>query len=551
MPTTSKLSRDEMIAEIRKCRANPQYFMETYVKIQNPKLGQVKLKLHGYQNKMVKVMTSNRFSIMMCSRQMGKTALMAVYSLWFALFHPDRNVLIVSNKSESASEIMDRIKYSLFFLPVWMRPFLRINNRQEIILDNNSSIKTVATSLSAGRGKSISLLICDEFAFVKDSVQDAFWQSIFPTVSTGGNVIIASTPNGDTNLFYRLWTGSITKDNMFANVMVKWDEHPERDDSWRKEQITAFGEAAFRQEYELEFTSGENTLVPYSLIQKIQAADPYRILSNFKFWIEPKKDQQYIVGGDISTGIGDDYSTIQVFTYPKLEQVAEFRDNEISPVKYYAVLKFIISYLVSKGGEVTWSIESNHHSTTIEELYKSDDSFPDAWMIREHKKTNGKRIFGMATTYANKAKACELFKTLVINNAIKINSASLLNEMRTFVATKTKSTKELKYEAKAGAYDDLISAMLIVTRIIAKLLKDNEELFAEVYSQAFDKWTTEDEFSVLNITSKTLADVDNDIGATINSYDKMSQLQKAREEKQKANNNEYDEDHYIHTPIMY
>jgi hypothetical protein len=52
---------------------------------------------------------------------------------------------------------------------------------------------------------SITLLYCDEFAFVRPTIAKEFWTSISPTLSTGGKAIITSTPNSDEDQFATIW----------------------------------------------------------------------------------------------------------------------------------------------------------------------------------------------------------------------------------------------------------------------------------------------------------------------------------------------------------
>jgi hypothetical protein len=91
---------------------------------------------------------------------------------------------------------------------------------------------------------------CDEFAFVANNISEHFWTSISPTLSTGGNCIIASTPNGDDNLYAELWRGAESGANGFTPIFVKWDTVPGRDERFREQEIAKIGLTKFQQEYE-------------------------------------------------------------------------------------------------------------------------------------------------------------------------------------------------------------------------------------------------------------------------------------------------------------
>ena len=106
-------------------------------------------------------------------------------------------------------------------------------------------------------------LFLDEFAFVKPIVQEEFWTSILPTLSTGGSCICTSTPNGDANLFAQLWRQATNKsqgdgDIPFVPLHVRWDQPPGRDEKFKQQQIKLLGEDKWRQEYEC--VSGDTML---------------------------------------------------------------------------------------------------------------------------------------------------------------------------------------------------------------------------------------------------------------------------------------------------
>ena len=105
---------------------------------------------------------------------------------------------------------------------------------------------------------SITLLYCDEFAFVRPSIAREFWTSISPTLATGGKAIITSTPSSDEDQFWLLWTeaNNCTDDygneqplgkNGFRAFQSLWKEHPDRDEEWAKEERARIGEERFRR----------------------------------------------------------------------------------------------------------------------------------------------------------------------------------------------------------------------------------------------------------------------------------------------------------------
>ena len=215
----------------------------------------------------------------------------AAFILWYAMFNTEKVVLIASNKNDNAMEMIHRIKYMYMYLPHWLKPGLQDDgwNKHQIGFDNGSRIISTATSENSGRGLSISLLFLDEFAFVRDTVQEEFWTSMAPTLATGGACIITSTPNGDSNLFATIWRGanipasydSNVGSNGFVPIEIAWNEPPGRDEKFKKKEIAKIGEVRWKQEYEcIQGESEIEIMTESGIIYKMPIAELYRILSN-------------------------------------------------------------------------------------------------------------------------------------------------------------------------------------------------------------------------------------------------------------------------------
>ena len=218
----------------------PEYFIKNFFYIQHPTRGQVKFVPFDYQEELLHNYHENRFSINMLGRQMGKTTIAAGYLLWYAMFIPDSTILVASNKYVGAQEIMQRIRYAYENCPDYIRAGVVDYNKGSLGFDNGSRIVSATTTETTGRGMSISLLYCDELAFVRPTIAHEFWTSISPTLATGGRAIITSTPNSDEDQFADLWKeankkfdsyGNETKlgRNGFSPYLATWDRHPERD----------------------------------------------------------------------------------------------------------------------------------------------------------------------------------------------------------------------------------------------------------------------------------------------------------------------------------
>ncbi len=221
--------------EYVKCKFDVIYFIKKYVQIISLDEGVVPFHLFPYQEKMIKHMEDNRFSIFMTSRQMGKTTVAAGYILHELIFNKSFTVAILANKGAQAREIMERVQMMYEELPFFLQPGVKSWNKGSISLGNKSRAFTAATSSSSVRGKSINLLYMDEFAHIENDTE--FYQSTYPVIMSGKTtkVIITSTPNG-MNLFYKIWTEAKDGRSQYKALQIYWNEHPNRDEAWLREQ---------------------------------------------------------------------------------------------------------------------------------------------------------------------------------------------------------------------------------------------------------------------------------------------------------------------------
>ena len=138
----------------------------------------------------------------MLPRQSGKTTTAAGYLLWYAMFHPDQTILIAAHKYTGAQEIMQRIRYGYELCPDYIRAGVVNYNKGSMEFENGSRIVSATTTGNTGRGMSISLLYCDEFAFV--SPVDSFGLPVLP-FSNRWFCNYNIHPNPDEDTFVTIW----------------------------------------------------------------------------------------------------------------------------------------------------------------------------------------------------------------------------------------------------------------------------------------------------------------------------------------------------------
>ena len=475
--------------ELRRCAQDPVYFIRTYVKIQHPTKGVVPFELYDYQEDMIRAYHKEQYTVVLSARQTGKSTVAAAFVLWYAMFQFDRTVLVASRANDHAMEMVQRIRFAYENLPHWIKPGVLDDgwNKHNIGFDNGSRIISQATSENTGRGYSISLLYLDEFAFVPPNIQDEFWTSIAPTLSTGGACIMTSTPNGDMDIFAEIWRGAQVKKNDFFPIRVRWDQPPGRDDEFKKKEIGKLGERKWMQEYECQFLSSEALLISSIFLARItpeiEKIKPVNVIKDVVFFKEVVPGLTYLVGVDPATGTGEDYSVITVYEFPSLIQVAEYRSNSMSTNDMYGILKNILLYLEKMNTTVYFSVENNGVGEGIISLYEADEYPPDnAEFVSEE----GKNKRGMTTTSKTKMKACVNFKEMLERGNLKIQSRVLLAELKAYVRNKG------AYAAQPGSTDDCVSASLIVCRLLEEIASYDQSAFDKLYTGEFDQWGAED-----------------------------------------------------------
>ena len=227
---------EEKVQEFLRCAKDPIYFSEKYINIVHVDHGLIPIHLYDYQREIIDKITNHRRCAVVTSRQAGKTTTAVCVILHYVLFSDHKTVALLANKGEAAREILDRIKIAYEALPKWLQQGVLEWNKGSVEFENGCKILASATSSSAIRGKSISLLYIDETAFVDN--WDEFFASVFPTISSGTTtkILLTSTPNG-LNHFYKTCEGAQNGTNGYQFVKVMWYDVPGRDEACKKDTL--------------------------------------------------------------------------------------------------------------------------------------------------------------------------------------------------------------------------------------------------------------------------------------------------------------------------
>ena len=485
---------EQQILEFARCAdpiTGPQYFMDNFLFIQHPVLGRINYHPFDYQKRLIDTYHNYRFSISLMPRQTGKSTSAAGYLLWYAMFVPDSTILVAAHKYLGAQEIMQRIRYAYENVPDYIRAGAVSYNKGSIDFDNGSRIVAQTTTENTGRGMSISLLYCDEFAFVRPTIAKEFWTSISPTLATGGKCIITSTPNSDEDQFALLWKGANkciddygnpteVGQNGFRAYRSYWKEHPDRDEDWAAQQRAQLGDERFRREMDCEFIIYDETLInPVHLIE-MAGIDPVEHQGQVRWYKKPEKGCTYVVALDPSLGTGGDPAAIQVLELPGMKQVAEWQHNRTPVQRQVAIVKELTTYIaeaIDSANDVYYSVENNTLGeaalVTIAEI--GEENIPGIFLSEPRKMGTDRRYRkGFNTSNKTKLAVCAKFKALIETRKLHVASKNLISELKTFVARGT------GYAAKEGETDDLVMAMLLAVRMVQSLQEFDARLDAEL-----------------------------------------------------------------------
>lgn len=442
------------IDEYIKCSKDPIYFLETYAKIVSLDDGIVPFVPFEYQKRFITAIHENRLVCARMARQLGKSTICAGYIAWFILFNDNQKAAILANKQSIAQEIFSRVKFIIENLPLWLQKGIKKWAETRIKFDNGSSCFCAATSPSAVRGDSISLILLDEFAFLNPKLADTFIASVFPTISSSkkAKMMIVSTPNG-LNHYYKIWKDASEGKNNFVTVDAKWYENPNRDEEWAKRELIALGPVRYAQEVDCNFASSSYTLISGAKLTTLTTRDPIFEKDNLKIYINPEENRSYACTVDTSEGIHQDYSAFVVFDITQLpyKVVATYKDNTISSLVYPE----LIVKVCQKYNNAYVLIETNSVGITVANCIFYEKEYEYVYFTLKEDINEGQGFPGIRTTKKVKAIGTACLRDLIEQDQLEINSQDIIQELSVFVQ---KGTSYASSEPN-GVNDDLTSCL--------------------------------------------------------------------------------------------
>lgn len=187
-----------------------------------------------------------RQTIMLCSRQAGKSTVSSIVALHTAIFTPPALVLLLAPALRQAQEIFRKVK-SAYEYHRHLAPTIK-ETELSLELANGSRVHALPGKESTIRGFSgAALLVVDEAA----RVPDVLYQTVRPMLAVSqGRILLLSTPWGKRGFFHQEWTDG----DDWKRVRIPATICPRISPEWLEAERRKIPDFIFRQEYMCEFT---------------------------------------------------------------------------------------------------------------------------------------------------------------------------------------------------------------------------------------------------------------------------------------------------------
>jgi len=382
------VTKEQLIIEVTKCMRNTPYALRTYLQtFDNTVSKYVPLDLFPDQIKLIEDYDAYNENVALKYRQAGVSTVTAAWAskkVAFAKKSKPEKILIIANKLDTAVEMANKVRSFTEQWPAWVGIGFsqEKNSQRHFKLNNDCEVKAVATSKDALRGYTPTILIFDEAAYIE--ADSDFWSACMASLSTGGKVIVVSTPNGYDPIYYEIYDQSLRGMNDFKISEMYWYKDPrytkdlymvktpdlvhfllnredypkdtivslhnenpyERDlevvkdymdkgykpcSSWFEGMVKKlkFDRRRVAQELECNFLGSGDNVFDSDLMQNIsknQVREPQAKMMGGNLWIfkEPENGHKYVMGVDVSRGDSEDFSCIEIIDFDTREQVLEY-----------------------------------------------------------------------------------------------------------------------------------------------------------------------------------------------------------------------------------
>lgn len=428
------------------------------------------------------------------------------YLLWNAIKSLGKQALVLAHTGDSTQLLWSMVNRYFNNLPDSIKPETQYASKYEKFfhkLDSRIVVGTAGAS-GLGRGGTTQFVHASEVAFYPSSQEKEMWNGLMQSVPRGHGsiVVVESTANGQSGLFYDLWTGAVRGENEYTPLFFPWHEAPEYSAQtpvdfertpdedelaakydltdnqlyWRRLQIAQFGPENFDQEYpispEVAFIStGANAFKGEWLTREKDKALP---LLATKLWIDNKwqdwrgghlkvykkhdpNDFGYVIGADVGHGIrGKDYTVATVLDSHK-NVVAVYR-SWVQP-DYFAHVLAALGDLYNRAYIV---VENNGPGLLVCSRLWHDLDYGEFYTEEQEDKITHQITVKLGFNVNKKTKPAIIDKLRgdVRDENVRINDLTTLDEMRTYVLDESGS-----YNAEGSANDDTVIALALANYV--------------------------------------------------------------------------------------
>jgi phage FluMu gp28-like protein len=212
-------------------------------------------------------LTSDATRVLMnCSRQSGKSTVVAIRALHEALTKPGSLTLILAPAERQAQELFSKV--AGFYRQLGHAPHPDSDRKTGMALANGSRIEALpGSSDRTVRGFSgVSLLILDEAARDLDDLYFA----VRPMLAvSGGTLMMLSTPYGKRGIFYEEWIGS----GSWERYEVPASQCPRISEAFLAEERRSLPDWVYRQEYFCSFEETEDAVFTTEMVDGAVSAN--------------------------------------------------------------------------------------------------------------------------------------------------------------------------------------------------------------------------------------------------------------------------------------
>ena len=503
------MNKQELVKEYVKCHKDTEYALATYLETyDNTQNKHVPFQLFPEQAHMIKDFETHNENIVLKYRQAGvSTATSAWISkkLQFASSEKPESVLILANKLDTATEMANKIKNFLRQWPDWIHVGFDKdkNSQRHYRLTNGSEVKAVATSVDALRGYTPTILIFDEAAYIEAGAD--LWAACMASLSTGGQIIVISTPNGFDRIYYEIFDQCVRGLNNFVISRLKWfndprftkdlqwikiekdithfflnrDEYPdieilknvpvEEYDNMEEQGYTPYSDwfeqmckklkfdrRKISQELECAFLGSGDNVIPADTIETIEkeVREPIEKWVGNELWVwkEPVEGHKYIMGIDVSRGDSEDSTGFTIIDFDEREQVLEYLGKIPPDIAAELAIKWAEKYDCFIVVDITGGMGVSTSRKLLELGHK--DFYYDGVKSEEMWRHNPKATEKTPGINFNNKRA-QIVQALEeqLRTGFKVRSTRLINELKTFVYINGRP------DHMRGHHDDLIMAI--------------------------------------------------------------------------------------------